>query len=114
MLAKANAPTLDDYLRAAYATGSSLDDLARATGLGRAHLRAAMTAAGITIRPAGTNTGEGKWARTRRADQAAAAKVGTQDLPGWLTERREQGWTLVQLAAAVGHSTHWVRWRLAP
>lgn len=50
--------------------------------------------------------------RAARADEVAAARVGTDDLVAWLTERRLAGRTLTELASAVGHSTHWVRWRL--
>jgi len=111
-LSASAASVLSDLLRAGYSGGASLDDLARATGLGRSRLRQEMTFAGITVRPAGRNTSAGKRSRARAAERAAAARVGTDDLTSWLAERRAAGWTLTQLAAEVEHSTHWVRWRL--
>jgi hypothetical protein len=111
-LADLGASSLDEYLRSAYGAGASLDDLARTLRSGREQLRQAMVAAGIQIRPSGRNTIDGKRARARYADAVAATKVGTQDLTGWLVERRAKGWTLAQLASAVDHSPPWVRWRL--
>lgn len=111
-LATLGAPSLGAYLRAAHARGDSLEALARATGLGRGRLRAAMTEAGITPRPPGINSAEGKRSRARTADALAAARVGTDDLEAWLRERHVAGWTLRSLAEAVGHSPHWVQWRL--
>jgi hypothetical protein len=113
-LASAGAGSLADYLRANYASGASIDALRIATGLGRARLRTEMDAADIVVRPTGVNTREGKRSRARRADHVAAARVDTNDLGGWLRQRRGEGWTLTQLGEAVGHSTHWVRWRLEP
>ena len=112
LLTERGAPDLSTFLRAEYAAGASLQTLARTTGLGRNRLHAALTAAGITIRPTGHNTPAGKRSRAQAADEAAAARVGTGDLHGWLTDRYDQGWSLTRLAAAVGRSTHWVRWRL--
>ena len=106
------AADLSDYLRSAYKAGASLDILCDETGLGRARLRAALNGAGITVRPTGVNTAAGKRSRARTAEVAAAARVGTVDVIAWMAERRAAGWTLTSLAAAVGHSTHWVRWRL--
>lgn len=100
------------YLRDAYAAGAGLEDLARATGLGRSRLRAALVDAGVTVRGTGTNTLAGKRARAEAAEAEAAARVGTDDLAAWLRQRRAAGWTLTRLGAAVGHSTHWVRRRL--
>lgn len=111
-LGAADAPTLADHLSEAYAAGASLEDLRRTTGLGRDRLHKEMAAAGIMIRPPGANTSTGKRSRAGRAEIAAALRVGTGDLPDWLGQRRAAGWTLTQLAAAVGHSTYWVRWRL--
>jgi len=111
-LADLGAAGLGDYLRQAYAAGGNVEDLARATGLGRERLRQALADAGVTVRPTGTNTASGKRARARAAEAAAAARLGTDDLIHWLSQRRDAGWTLTQLAAQVGHSTHWVRWRL--
>jgi hypothetical protein len=111
-LASAGAATLEEYLRTAYAAGASLERLAEETHLGRADLRRALTAAHIVVRRSGTNTATGKRSRAQRADAAAAAKVGTDDLLAWLTSRRENGATLAELAAAVEHSAPWVKWRL--
>lgn len=106
------AQDLQAYLRGAYADGASLKTLAEATGLGRARLRAALEAAGISVRPTGVNTPQGKRSRADAATSAAAARVGTDDLGVWLTGRLAGGASLTELAEAVGHSTHWVRWRL--
>jgi hypothetical protein len=111
-LAEMGASSLDGYLREQYAAGVSLEDLARATGLGRDALRRAMTSAGIAIRPTGINSSKGKVSRARTADQVAAKLVGTDDLPRWLAQRRDEGQTLGEFADAVGHSYHWVQWRL--
>lgn len=113
-LARLGYATLDDYLRAAYTAGASLDTLAAATGLGRARLRAELDRSGVTVRPTGINTPAGRRSRAVAAEQAAARRLGTDDLHGWLRERHAAGWPLTRLAAAVGHSTHWVRWRLDP
>ena len=102
-------PDLATYLRQAYAAGDSLATLARATGLGRERLRAALSEAGVEVRKPGTNTPTG---RQSRADAAAAHRVGTDDLRGWLAMRREAGASLSELGVAVGHSYHWVRRRL--
>lgn len=106
------APSLPAHLASAYEAGASLESLARSTGLGRARLRAAMAEAGLILRPTGTNTADGKRSRARSADGAAAARVGTDDLGRWLSEHRAAGSTLQELAVLVGHSSHWVRWRL--
>lgn len=47
------APDVGEYLRRAYAAGASLQTLAEATGLGRARLRSALRAAGVSVRPPG-------------------------------------------------------------
>jgi len=112
LLIERGAPDLSTFLRAEYAAGASLQTLAQLTGLGRNRLRADLAAAEITVRPTGCNTPAGKRSRAQAADAAAAARVGTGDLHGWLTARYDQGWSLTRLAAAVGHSAHWVRWRL--
>ncbi|AGZ41087.1 MucR family transcriptional regulator [Actinoplanes friuliensis] len=111
-LTRLGHPDLAGYLRSAYAAGAGLQALAAATGLGRARLRAALDVAGVAVRPTGVNTAEGRRSRALSADRAAAVRVGTDDLHAWLGRRRTEGWSLVRLAAAVGHSTHWVRWRL--
>lgn len=103
---------LGGYLRESYASGASLETLAAATGLGRARLRIAMDEAGVAVRPSGVNTLDGKRSRARAAEAAATARVGTEDLRSWLAHRYAAGWSLTRLAAAVGHSTPWVRWRL--
>lgn len=111
-LASLGALDLGGYLRGAYADGASLETLAADTGLGHKRLRSAMTEAGITLRPQGCNTPEGKRSRARTAEATAATRVGTEDLQSWLMERYRDGWSLTRLGAAVGHSSHWVRWRL--
>lgn len=112
LLVERGTPDLSTFLRTEYAAGASLQTLARTTGLGRNRLRAALTAAGIMVRSTGHNSAAGKRSRAEAADAAAAARVGTDDLHRWLTDCYDQGWSLTRLAAAVGHSTHWVRWRL--
>lgn len=102
---------LADYLRTAYAEGASLEALAATTGLGRARLRTELDAAGVEIRATGINTAAGRRSRAITAELAAARRLGTTDLHTWLHDRRTAGWPLTRLAA-VGHSTHWVRWRL--
>ncbi|GAA2483558.1 hypothetical protein [Winogradskya humida] len=111
-LARLGHAALEDYLRSAYAAGASLEALAAATGLGRARLRAALDRAGVALRPTGINSATGRRSRAVAAELRAAQRLGTEDLPGWLRQRRAAGWTLGRLAEAVGHSTHWVRWRL--
>lgn len=104
--------SLGAYLRDAYVAGTSLADLARATGLGRQRLREAMDEAGIPIRRSGDTTPVGRRARAGAADARAADRLGVPDLCAWLAAQRAAGATLTALAQAVGHSTHWVRWRL--
>jgi hypothetical protein len=111
-LADTGYDDLGDYLRAAYADGASLEDLARATGLGRARLRTDLLAAEVPVRASGHNTLHGRRSRARAAEEEVARRVGTEDLLGWLRERRAAGWSLEQLGHRVGHSGHWVRWRL--
>lgn len=103
---------LADYLRRAYAEGASLQSLARSTGLGRARLRQALHDAGVSLRPPGVNTPAGRRSRALTADARAAEQLGIPDLHQWLQDHAAQGWSLSRLAATVGHSTHWVRWRL--
>lgn len=112
LLEDADAPSLDAYLRDAYADGASLDDLADATGMGRERLRTAMEAAGVAIRAPGQTTEAGRRSRAVRSDEAAQRRLGVDDLRTWLREQRDAGATLTELAQAVGHTTHWVRWRL--
>jgi hypothetical protein len=111
-LAALGVTSLADHLRRRYAAGAGLETLTRETGLGRTGLRAAMEAAGIPLRRPGQQPLAARRSRARAAEAAAAARVGTDDLPRWLAERHAEGWTLTRLAAAVGHTTHWVRWRL--
>lgn len=111
-LAELGESELLDYLRASYGAGASLADLRAATGLGSTRLRAAMATAGIDVRRPGDTTTSGRRSRARTAEQAAAARVGTDDIAAWLTERHAAGWSLSRLGAALGHSTHWVRGRL--
>jgi len=103
---------LSSYLRKRYQQGANLAELAGETGLGRARLRAEMNAAGILVRSRGQNTPEGRRSRALTADAAAAERVDTDDLVGWLRTRRDEGWTLSALGTVVGHSSHWVKWRL--
>lgn len=111
-LAELGATSLHGYLREAYAQGASLARLSRDTGLGHVRLRAAMADADITIRPRGHQPAVARRSRARTAERAAAARIGTDDVVRWIADRHAQGWTLSRLAAAVGHTTHWVRWRL--
>lgn len=102
---------LTDYLHREYADGASLRGLARVTGLGWARLRRECEAAGITVRTAGATSGRHQRRRARLADEEAGRRVGTEDLSGWLLARRDDGWSLARIGAAVGHSAHWVRAR---
>lgn len=97
-----------------YDEGASLAQLASQTGLGRARLRAELRAAGVDTRSAGHTTAAGRPSRAVAADAEAAVRVGTDDLIDWLQTRRTEGWTLAALGRAVGHSSHWVKWRLLP
>ena len=112
LLLDSGSDDLPAYLRSRYAQGASLAQLARETGLGRSRLRHEMSSAAIQPRGSGQNTPDGRRSRARTAEAAAARRIGTDDLPGWLRARRDEGWTLAALGAAVGHSGHWVRWRL--
>jgi len=113
VVAAAGAADLAALLRARYASGSSLAELARLTGLGRIRLRAELVAAGTGIRPAGANHLASKQARAARNDARAAAQAGVPDIRAWLRSRYQQGATLRDLAGQVGHSVPWVRSRLA-
>ncbi len=104
--------TLHDFLRCAYSDGASLDDLGRQTGLGRARLHQEMTAAGIQTRAVGRNSADARRSRALKHDAAAARRVGTDDISTWLAARTRDGWSVRRLAAAVGHSSPWVRARL--
>ncbi|MCZ3387526.1 MAG: MucR family transcriptional regulator [Actinomycetia bacterium] len=112
LIVQYGAPDFATYLRARYGEGASLERLAKDTGLGRDRLRVAMADAAIEIRGIGANTALGKRSRALKAEEAAARRVGADNLRAWLTERRAEGWTLSQLGTAVGHSGHWVSWRL--
>lgn len=111
-LTELGATHLSSYLRERYAEGASLEQLAVETGLGRTRLRSAVTSGGITLRKRGVNTVAGRRSRAVAAETAAALLLGTDNLRTWLRDRRAEGWTLTRLGAAVGHSSHWVRWRL--
>lgn len=111
-LAELGGSDLGEYLRATYAAGAGLADLRTATGLGTLRLREAMTAAGIVIRRPGDTTPAGRRSRAQASERSAAARVGTDDITDWLAERYAAGSSLSALAEAVGHSWHWVRWRL--
>lgn len=112
VVSRAGSTDLPAYLRARYANDASLEQLARETGLGRSNLRQVMSAAGITLRVPGSTTAQGRRSRADVAEAEAATRVGTDDLLAWLAARRAEGWTLERLGRAVGHSGHWVRWRL--
>lgn len=112
LIEESGAPDLATYLLTRYTQGASLEGLAKDTGLGRARLRVAMADAGIVTRPTGANTAVGKRSRAFAAEEAAARRVGVDDIRAWLQARRSDGWTLSQLGTAVGHSGHWVSWRL--
>lgn len=104
--------SLHDYLRCAYSSGASLDDLAQRTKLGRARLRHEVQAARITIRPVGSNSALSKRSRAMTNDASAADRVGAGDIHAWLAQRHAEGWSLSRLAKAVGHSSPWVSQRL--
>jgi len=113
VVAAAGAADLPALLRARYASGASLEQLARLTGLGRTRLRAELIAAGVEIRSTGTNQLASKQARASRNDAQAAARVGTPDIQAWLRSRYQEGATLRDLATQVNRSIPWVRSRLA-
>jgi len=104
--------SLADYLRQEYAAGASLRSLAGRTGLGWARLRREIDAAGITVRSPGLSVAQQRQALVRLADTETARRIGTDDLRGWLRERRAAGWSLTQLAKATGRSRHWIQSRL--
>lgn len=106
------ASSVEEYMTSAYLSGTSLAALARTTGLGRARVSQVLKDAGLELRPTGVNTAAGKRSRAERAEAVAAARVGTDDIAAWLNKRRNDGATLTELASAVRHSLHWVRWRL--
>lgn len=106
-------PGLGEYLRATYVAGASLAGLRAATGLGTLRLREVMAAAGILIRRPGDTTPSGRRSRAQASDRAAAERVGMGDIAPWLAEQYAAGSSLSGLAMAVGHSSQWVRWRLA-
>lgn len=112
LIEESGAPDLATYPRTRYAKGASVERLTKDTGLGRDRLRVAMADAEIETRHIGANTAVGKRSRAVAAEEAAARRVGADNLRAWLTARRSDGWTLSQLGTAVGHSGHWVRWRL--
>lgn len=114
LLVESGHDDLSSYLRTRYKEGASLARLASQTGLGRARLRAELRAAGVTTRNAGHTTAAGRRSRAVAADAEAAVRVGTDDLIEWLQTRRTEGSTLAALGRAVGHSSHWVKWRLPP
>jgi len=112
VLEESGCPDLPSYLRLRYGRGASLAELAAETGLGRDRLRREIATAGVDVRERGQSTPASRRSRARTAEAAAAKRVGADDLLTWLSERRRQGWTLAALGAAVGHSGHWVSWRL--
>lgn len=91
LVENSDSPDLASYLRARYQQGANLAELAGETGLGRALLRAEMKAAGIVVRSRGHNTPGGRRSRALTADAAAAERVGTDDLVGWLRLHRDEG-----------------------
>lgn len=109
----AGAADLHDLLRGHYAAGGSLASLAALTGLGRARLRAELTAAGVDVRPSGRNLAASKARRAQQADAGVAARLGVDDVAAWLLARRAEGATLAVLACETGRSVTWVRARLA-
>lgn len=111
-LRRLGAASIADHLRREYAAGTSLRELSRTTGLGWASLRRELDAAGVAVRTAGATNGYRQRERARTAGEAAARRVGTDDLGGWLRARRAEGWSLARLGDAVGHSAHWVRSRI--
>lgn len=100
------------WLRATYADGASLSNLAETLGIGQQRLRSELERAGVTLRDRGTNSAQGKRSRAIANEQLAAQRVGTDDLNAWLSEQHRRGVTLSELGRRVGHSSHWVRWRV--
>lgn len=113
MLAERDYDCLHDFLRRSYAEGVDLEGLAQRTGLGRARLRREVEMAGITVRAVGQNTAGAKRSRAYANDDAAALRVGCNDLLAWFSERRDKGWSVARLAREVGRSAPWVNQRLA-
>jgi len=113
VLAASGAASLHDLLRARYAAGTSLDQLAKLTGLGRTRLRGELAAAGVAVRGSGVNLPASKRARAAANDARAAARVGAGDIRVWLRAQRRAGATLADLARSAGRSVPWVRSRLA-
>jgi hypothetical protein len=113
VVAAAGATSLHELLRLRYGSGSSIDRLAKETGLGRGRLRAELAAAGVIIRPSGVNAPASKQARAARNDALVAGRVGTADLRRWLLAQRRAGVTLRELAQRTGRSIPWVQSRLA-
>lgn len=103
---------LGPWLCATYTHGTSLADLADTLGIGHQRLRSELKRAGVDLRPQGANSARGKRSRAIANEQRAAQRVGTDDLKAWLNEQHRCGASLSELARRVGHSTHWVRWRL--
>lgn len=112
LVAACGAPSLHDLLRDQYDTGSSLEDLARLTGLGRARLRSELDSAGVVVRPAGANLPASRRARAAQIDAVVATRVGAADIGPWLRARRDAGTTMATLAQQCGRSVPWVRSRI--
>jgi len=111
-LSEHGAADAETFARGAYESGCSLDEVAGLLGIGRQSVRSILDATGTPRRSVGANTADGKRARVRSADRAVAERLGIDDLAAWLIEQRRNGTSLAQLGRLVGHSSHWVRWRL--
>ncbi|MEU1517659.1 MucR family transcriptional regulator [Streptomyces sp. NPDC005811] len=104
---------LGQALRTVYADQQrSIEDTARILAIGRNRVRRLLTEYGIPVRPSGQNSADGRRARVRLNDGAAAERVGAQDIRVWLRERTAEGATLRELAAATGRSIPWVAARI--
>lgn len=109
-LARLGFQDTESCLRTLYHSRRLDFDTVRAElGIGRDRLRTLFKTARVQLRPPGVNTEAGRHARARLNDERAAARVGTNDLRQWLTDRQREGSPQARLAQAVGHSIPWVK-----
>ncbi|MER8188588.1 MucR family transcriptional regulator [Kitasatospora sp. NPDC094015] len=88
--------------------GKSLEATARALGVGNEQLRRLLDRHLVEVRPVGHNSPTGRSARVALNDLAAARRVGTDDIGRWLTDHRNGGATVAELARLTGRSVPWV------
>lgn len=113
LVAAAGASDLAELLSRLYRDGHSLESLSRMTGLSGPRVRSEIQAGGGTIRPSGRNVPSNKHRRARDIDSQVAARMGTDDIGGWLQAKRRQGHTLAALAEQTGRSIPWVASRVS-